>query len=224
MYSIFTFVCMPVKDYYALLDVKPGADTGTIKKAFRKLALQHHPDKRQANDQHDAYFREIQEAYSILSDPHKRDEYHYKRWLENAMGHALDKSLSAADILKIFLQTEKFVQQSDKYRMDHLWLGRQIINLFTAERLLIITQANDADMIREVNRIGLSLAENLNLEDTLKLAEQFKAKLPNASDFEDRWNRCIENKKRKLKMEGLKLPIAIGITLLICYLIYRSMH
>jgi hypothetical protein len=140
------------------------------------------------------------------------------------MGHALDKSLSAADILKIFLQTEKFVQQSDKYRMDHLWLGRQIINLFTAERLLIITQANDADMIREVNRIGLSLAEDLSLEDTLKLAEQFKAKLPDASHFEDQWNRCIENKKRKLKIEGLKLPIAIGITLLICYLIYHSMH
>jgi curved DNA-binding protein CbpA len=215
---------MPVKDYYALLDIKPGADTGTIKKAFRKLALQHHPDKRQANEQHDAYFREIQEAYSILSDPHKRDEYHYKRGLENAMGHSLDKSLSAADILKIFLQTEKFVQQSDKYRIDHLWLGRQIINLFTVERLLVITQANDAEMIREVNRIGLSMAEYLNLEDTLKLIEQFKTKLPNASDFEVRWNKCIENKKRKQKIESLKLPVAITITMLICYLIYRSMH
>lgn len=215
---------MPVKDYYALLDVKPGADTGTIKKAFRKLALQHHPDKRQANDQHDAYFRELQEAYSILSDPHKRDEYNYKRWLENAMGHALDKSLSAVDILKIFLQTERFVQQSDKFRMDHLWLGRQIINLFTAERLDAIANSNDPNMIRELNRIGLSLAEDLNLEDTQKLAEQFKTALPNASDFEDLWNKCIENKKRKQKIKGLKLPIAIGITLLICYLIYRSMH
>ena len=48
MYRINIFVLMPVKDYYTLLKIEPNADLATIKKAYRKLMSQHHPDKLMA--------------------------------------------------------------------------------------------------------------------------------------------------------------------------------
>lgn len=62
------------KDYYELLGVKKNASDREIKKAFRKLSLKYHPDKnKDANAEN--IFREIAEAYTVLSDPEKRKKY-----------------------------------------------------------------------------------------------------------------------------------------------------
>ena len=60
------------KDYYKTLGVEKGASKDDIKKAFRKLAHEHHPDKNQGQD---AKFKEINEAYTVLSDDQKRQQY-----------------------------------------------------------------------------------------------------------------------------------------------------
>ena len=60
------------KDFYAALGVAKDADAASIKKAYRKLARTHHPD---ANGGADARFKEIGEAYSVLSDPEQRKQY-----------------------------------------------------------------------------------------------------------------------------------------------------
>ena len=59
------------KDYYNILGVDKKATKDDIKKAFRKLALKHHPDKGGTDEK----FKEITEAYAILSDDKKRREY-----------------------------------------------------------------------------------------------------------------------------------------------------
>ncbi len=61
-----------MKDYYKTLGVEKGASKDDIKKAFRKLAHEHHPDKNQGQD---AKFKEINEAYTVLSDDQKRAQY-----------------------------------------------------------------------------------------------------------------------------------------------------
>jgi curved DNA-binding protein len=63
------------KDYYAVLGVAKNADQEAIKKAYRKLALKHHPDKNPGNKQAEETFKEITEAYAVLSDPEKRRQY-----------------------------------------------------------------------------------------------------------------------------------------------------
>lgn len=63
---------MANKDHYQTLGVAKGATKEEIKKAFRKLAQQHHPDKPTGNE---AKFKEINEAYSVLSDDNKRAQY-----------------------------------------------------------------------------------------------------------------------------------------------------
>ncbi|WP_343608995.1 J domain-containing protein [Chryseobacterium oranimense] len=64
-----------MKDYYYFLGISPDASEEDIKKAYRKLSLKYHPDKNENDDFFAGRFREIQEAYEILSDPGKRRTY-----------------------------------------------------------------------------------------------------------------------------------------------------
>lgn len=63
------------KDYYAVLGVPRDAAPETIKKAYRKLALKHHPDKNPGDKKAEEKFKEITEAYAVLSDAEKRKQY-----------------------------------------------------------------------------------------------------------------------------------------------------
>jgi len=76
---------MEYKDYYKTLGVSRKASEEEIKKAYRKLALKYHPDRNPGDKQAEDKFKEINEAYQVLSDPEKRARYDqlgdsYQRW------------------------------------------------------------------------------------------------------------------------------------------------
>ena len=62
-------------DYYELLGVSRSATADEIKKAYRREARIHHPDANPGNDDSDAVFKQLSQAYEVLSDPDKRARY-----------------------------------------------------------------------------------------------------------------------------------------------------
>ena len=63
------------RDYYEVLGVDKSADDAALKKAFRQLAKKYHPDMNPGDKEAEQKFKEIQEAYAVLSDAEKRKQY-----------------------------------------------------------------------------------------------------------------------------------------------------
>ncbi len=86
---------MSKPDYYEILGLEKGASSDQIKKAYRRLALKYHPDKNPGNHKEaESRFKEISEAYAVLSDPQKKGLY-------DQYGHAgIDSRYSTEDIFR----------------------------------------------------------------------------------------------------------------------------
>lgn len=74
------------RDYFKVLGLERGADADAIKRAFRKLARQYHPDVNPGDKDAEARFKEVSEAYEVLSDPEKRRRYEQFGQYWNQMG------------------------------------------------------------------------------------------------------------------------------------------
>ena len=84
---------MSKRDYYEILGVSKGATADEIKKAYRKVAIQFHPDKNPDNKEAEEKFKEAAEAYEVLSDSNKRaqyDRYGHSRGNGGFGGHTMD--------------------------------------------------------------------------------------------------------------------------------------
>ena len=69
------YEAMAGKDYYKILEISKSASAQDIKKAYRKLAMKYHPDHNKGDNKAETRFKEVSEAYAVLSDPEKRKQY-----------------------------------------------------------------------------------------------------------------------------------------------------
>src|SRR5215475_13822654 len=95
------------RDYYKALGVSRGASADEIKKAYRRLARKHHPDVNPGDTESEERFKEVSEAFDVLSDPKKREVYdrlgYYSEQAAASAGAPFDFSnFGAANFRDIF--------------------------------------------------------------------------------------------------------------------------
>src|SRR3954470_5727333 len=102
--SVLVFKTM--SDFYSVLGVQRAASDDEIKKAYRKLAMQYHPDRNNGSREAEEKFKEITEAYDVLRDPNKRAAYdrYGEAGLRGAAGGAGFHHVDLSEALGIFMR------------------------------------------------------------------------------------------------------------------------
>ncbi len=200
------------RDYYAVLGVERGASAEEIKKAYRKMALKHHPDKNMDNPRAaEEKFKQLQEAWQVLKDPEKRKAY--DRAGENVSGQSRPRPHQS---------TQSRQRQSSEFRdfwQRSGWGGRSQI-IFDAFEVVLpyrgerVTEDFDY-LVRFQNRYQLEALRRVvssrgyiihwDYNDILKFDNLYQIQGPRFSHFSSGWNwfaRFGKNRKVEQPVSG----------------------
>jgi molecular chaperone DnaJ len=163
---------MQLKDYYKTLEVEPVATQQEIKRSFRRLALKFHPDKNAGDHLAEAQFKEIQEAYEILSDPEQRKEYNYKRWHLRSIGQAYsERPLTPAAILEECRALKLYIDSMSIFRVNYDQVSHHTRQLINRSSIAILQQFNDAAINREIVKTVIEASRPLPLRYFLPISQ-----------------------------------------------------
>ena len=212
---------MHLKDYYTILELEPSATMTEIRKAYRRLALLHHPDKHNNDPYSTALFAEIKEAYEVLTDPAKKEYYLQQRWYDQSIGkRKMQDVITPVTVLKQSLELERHVAKLDVFRMDKQGLQEYILGLLTDDTIEKLHSFGEADTNRQIINVLLSAVKPLPLAYTKPVITQLKklaGKDESAHILPDEFIRRHERKSRREKYTLLTIII---ITSILCLLIY----
>jgi molecular chaperone DnaJ len=213
---------MSIKDYYGVLEIEASAGLQDIKKAYRRLAQQYHPDKNHNDPYAAAQFAEIKEAYEVLTHPSKKELYLQRRWYEQSTGIKRNKlPVTPVNILKQVLELEKYVSKLDVFRMDKYGLHDHILSLLDDAS---IEQLNSFDDKQANDEIVLSLTrciKVLPLNLTLSLHTQLK-KIKTSEAIQSTFSQFVAAKQKTYKRDKYKIWVIILTVIALCLLILFS--
>lgn len=213
---------MAVKDYYKILEVKPSAREDEIKKSFRRLALQYHPDVNNGEKHADAWYREIQEAYEVLTDPNKKSNYLQERWLLKSKGLPFEDTtpLTPAFIELKFRSLRQSVAYMDHYRMSQDQLKLEILAICCDQNLdALLTEPDESINGKILQHIIFCVSpldfKYLNL--FLPILNRIAGTSRNNQETVKDW---YKNRKQSYYWEKNQWWIFLLITLMACFIIF----
>ncbi len=210
-----------MKDYYKILGVKPSAGATEIKKAYRALAFKYHPDKNPENSLSEAHFKEIQEAYSVLSDTTKRSRYDDERWLSGMGGKTQYKeAVTPAWLLNICRQLNASLDTMDTYRMSQKTLQAYILLILSDSHLGVMHTESDKETTSTVITEILKATHKLEVRYLGDIEQRLIALAANDDDMLRAIDDHVEARMRKARMEQRLPYFVLLITLGLCVLMY----
>lgn len=209
---------MQLKDYYKILEVEPQATPQEIKKSFRRLALKYHPDKNAGNHLAEAQFKEIQEAYEILSDADQRKEYNYKRWHLRSLGKSYaSKPLTPTAILEECRALKTYIDSMSIFRIDYDAVSQHIRQLITPGAIGILQQFNDQPTNHEIIQTLLKAANPLPLRYFTPITT-FLLQIDGSEQVQLMVKRYVREKNMHEKWDAYKWIVMIILTTLLIWL------
>jgi molecular chaperone DnaJ len=208
---------LQLKDYYTILELSPSASLDEIKKAYRRLAHQYHPDKNNNDPYAAAQFAEIKEAYETLTNPVKKDHYLQLRWYAQSTGKRKNQAIvNPVTVLKQLLDLDRYTHTLDEHRMDKPGLYDYMCNIFSDETITKLNGFNEPGINKEIVLVALRSAQLL----PLPLAQELTVRLRTISTADDSVNEAIAgfltHKKQIYYWEKRRIWVIIGIVILLC--------
>jgi len=215
-------------DYYKLLGVLPTATTEEIKKAYRLLALKYHPDRNQGDKNSEAYFKKVTEAYTILSDPEKRESYNweYRKSQQTSNNQSQQQKrtepkqepqVTPQVILSVFQNIKKKVVGIDKSRINQSALYNSLNDLLSINNLNLLISWGDTKTNKQIINDVLTCCNFLTSHTTEKLLSKL-AKLAGSDNdtIQEIFNYLKQKKKREFRK---KYGLLIGLFAIVLVLI-----
>jgi curved DNA-binding protein CbpA len=211
-----------LKDYYKVLDLPPTADPGEIRKAYRRLALQYHPDKNADNMYAITRFAAIKEAYETLTNPIKKEQYLQQRWYAKSTGNwQAQEIVDPITIFTSLLNLEKYVSRADVNRMDKGKVYDQLHQILSDEALVALRDFSELQMNEKIIALVLTccrpLPHELNMS-ILKKLENIEASDSMRNNIA-RFNRSSIRNERWERWQFVFVLLAVAA---LCVIIYLS--
>lgn len=214
---------MHLKDYYSILGVEASANLLEIKKAYRKLAQQYHPDKNHNDPYATAHFTAIKEAYEVLTNPSKKEYYLQQRWYNQSIGKRKSQDvITPVTVLLQMIELEKYVSTLDVFRMDKEGLKEYILGLLPDSTIEQLKKFNEPDINRQIITIVIKAMSPLPQGYTGTIMLQLEKLSARDAMAEAAVAEFIQKKAKKSRREKYSLIIIITITVIICLLIYLT--
>lgn len=213
---------MTSKDYYDILHVHPKASHEEIKRSYRKLALKFHPDKTNNDHLASLHFKEIKEAYEILSNQRKREAYNYERFFKATPPKTTSDihRISPEWILNEATELRKKVQATDPFRINADSLFNQIKVLLSEYNLLVLKHDNKTTVNEKI--VDQLLAATKPLPESL--FSKATALLTKVAQGD---NLLVEKIEAEMKVrrwkyfwQKYKIVAVVLIAIILCWLIY----
>jgi len=207
-------------DYYEILRVSPSAGLAEIKAAYRKLALQYHPDKNPDSKFAAAEFNQVKEAYEILTNPQKKVKYLQERWLARANNEGFEKAISTPEhILMEVLGAGEKICRMDIYRLPAENIRQELNHLLSPENISILNEFMETSINDAITIEMLQIIKVLPIGDQLFFLEKLK-------QFTHHYSSLIEEKESELSnkyfWETWKPAFIILAVVLLCILIWGT--
>lgn len=210
---------MPLKDLYRILEISPKATDDEIKKAFRKLAHQYHPDKNPDETFSIARFRDIHESYTILIDRHQRKLYDEERFFAGLTAQKEPNLLTSHWLLQQAKKLRTHMQLVDSDRMNHIALSNYVQLLLSDSHIAVLLHEKDSlktiefaeALIVSINHLKYKLLPPIG-NRLISLADQHPELKMTLTSF-------LGRRKREHQVSKLLPIITVMIALAICLLI-----
>ena len=211
---------MSSKDYYQLLGVKPNASPEEIKRSYRRLALKYHPDKNPGDPLAEAAFKDIVEAYDILSDEKKREDYHYKRFYTYNYKYTEVPPVTPQLILNDAVNLQKLVEKVDPFRMNSDALLFQLQQILSPENLSLLQNEKQANINNAIIEALLVACKPLQYHYSEIVAEQLYVLANGNHGLEKKITEFLNTQRKKDTWRRYKVVAAIIAAILLCLIIF----
>lgn len=214
---------MELKDYYSILELPPSASGDEIKKAFRRLAHEYHPDKKNNDPYAAAQFATIKEAYEILSNPVKKEYYLQQRWYAQSIGKKIkQETITPVSVLKQTLELNRYVARLDVHRMDHQGLFDYMENILTDSTIDTLNSFNEPSVNKEIVQMMIKSGRVLPYALATPLVERLRKLKTDDPSTTEQIDQFVRRHKQAAYWEKRKAWIILLITLLICLGIFLT--